>query len=146
VLEETVRRNPNYADGYGLMALVQNRLGHAQEAIELINKGMALNPFYSYDYPYNIGRAKYALKQYDDAVRFLKEALARNAAVPHPRLFLAASYVGLGRLDDAQWEITELTVSYPELTLAQIVGVGEIADPELRGRFVADLRKAGLPE
>jgi adenylate cyclase len=146
VLEETVRKYPNYADGYGLMALVQNRLGHAREAIDLIKKGMALNPFYSYDYPYNVGRAHYTLGQFDEAVRFLKEALERNAAVPHPRLFLVASYVGLGRLDEARWEITELTVSYPELTLAQITGIREIADPELLKRFVADLRKAGLPE
>lgn len=48
---------PGYADGIALLALIENYLGQADEAIRLINNAMLLNPFYSRDYLYNLGWA-----------------------------------------------------------------------------------------
>lgn len=146
VMGRLVALAPNYADGYGLLALIKNRLGRAQEAIEHIHTAIALNPFYTWEYPWNLGRAYYTLKRYDEAERFLKEALTRNESAPEPRLFLAASYVGLGRLEDAKWEINELIMSNPGMTFTRLAGSGVIANKESLARFLADLRKAGLPE
>ena len=41
--------SPSYADGYGLLALINNNMGHAQKAIEYVTKGMRLHPYYTWD-------------------------------------------------------------------------------------------------
>jgi tetratricopeptide (TPR) repeat protein len=53
-VQQALTLAPNYADGYRLLALINNRLGRADEAIELIHKAMKLNPYYTWDYPYNL--------------------------------------------------------------------------------------------
>lgn len=44
---QSITLAPNYADGYGLLALIKNALGEPESAIALIEKGMQLNPFYT---------------------------------------------------------------------------------------------------
>ena len=88
---------PNYADGYGLLALINNNLGNPEKAIELINRGMQLNPYYTWDYPYNLGRAYYTLGRYEDAISELEKARERNENAAPIKLYLIASYVRSGR-------------------------------------------------
>ena len=107
---------------------------------------MDLNPFYSWDYLYNLGRAHYVLGHYEQAVEYLQQALERNEIPGQPRLFLLASYVQLGQQDDAEWEVTQLEMSHPEFTLSHLQQVLPITDTELRDRLVSDLRSAGLAE
>jgi len=147
---DAVRRSialaPNYADGYGLLAFIRNHQGKAQEAAELIRKGMALNPHYSFDYPWNLGWAYYTMENYPEAIAALKQAVERNEFIDYPRLFLAASYVGQGQIGDGQWEIEQLRVIAPALTLSTIrsrfpsYGVANL------NRLQAHLREAGLSE
>ncbi len=146
VLEQAVAIAPNYADGYGLLALINNNLGRAEKAIPLIKRGMELNPLYTFDYPYNLGRAYYALGEYDKAVEHLEAAIERNQAHVQTRLFLTATYVRLGRLEDAEWQVTELEIRHPEITLSHWENMQALVDPEIRNRLSADLRSAGMPE
>ena len=145
-LERAVELSPSYADGYALLALIKNNLGHAEDAIRLIEKGMKLNPYYTWDYLYNLGRAHYALGQYQRAVQYLQQALERNEAPRAPRIFLIASFIQLGQQDDAEWEVEQLVVTYPDITLSHLQQVFPITDTELRGRLVSDLRSAGLAD
>ncbi len=148
-LEKAISIAPNYADGYGLLALVYNNMGtmgRAEDAIRLINKGMKLNPYFTYDYPYNLGRAYYTLKDYAKAAQHLENAVERNEALFLPRLYLAASYVQLGRQDDAEWQISELEVLIPDSTISHWEKIVAIADEDLRKRLFDDLRAAGMTE
>lgn len=145
-LERAIAIAPNYADGYGLLALINNNLGNATEAINLIEKGMQLNPHYTYDYPYNLGRAYYAIGNYEKAVQNLEKAVERNAAVYTPRLYLAASYVQLGRQDDAEWQVTELETLMPSSTISHWKKTISLADEEIRTRLFNDLSTAGMQE
>jgi TolB-like protein/Tfp pilus assembly protein PilF len=145
-LERALTLSPSYADGYALLALIRNNLGQAEEAIRLLEKGMELNPFYSWDYLYNLGQAHYTLGNYQQAAGFLEQALQRNASPRAARLFLVASYVELGRQDDAEWEIVQLETSNPETTLSQLRQVLVIRDQTLMERLLGDLRSAGLAE
>jgi len=137
---------PNYADGYALLALINNALGKPKEAIELINKAMRLNPFYSYDYPYNLGRAYYTLGRYKLAVELLENAHARNESALSVNLTLAASYVRAGRMADAEWIVEQIKIQNPESTLLQVEKTFPISKPALRQAFLGDLRKAGLAD
>jgi len=138
--------SPTYADGYALLALVNNQLGNGEEAARLVTKGMQLNPHYSWDYPYNLGRAYYIMGRYNDAVKTLQQALDRNELALNPRLYLVASYVALGRLEDAEWEIEKVQIQSPETTLSHLKKDRPIANKKLQQKFLGELRKAGLPE
>ncbi len=145
-VQKAITIAPTYADGYGLLALINNQLGNGEEAARLITKGMKLDPHYSWDYPYILGRAYYVMGRYEDAVKTLQVALRRNEQAVNPRLFLAASYVALGRMNDARWEIDQIGIMNPDTTLSHLENDYPIADKALQRTFLDQLRKAGLPE
>jgi TolB-like protein/DNA-binding winged helix-turn-helix (wHTH) protein len=145
-VETSLSIAPNYADGFGLLALINNSLGNAKAAIANIQKGMQLNPFYTWDYPYNLGRAYYVLGEYDKAIPELESAKTRNPNVMPVRLVLAACYVRTGRAADAEWEIEEVQAINPNETLSHLANTFATNDAELLQRFLHDLREAGLPE
>ncbi|MDH5649460.1 MAG: winged helix-turn-helix domain-containing protein [Gammaproteobacteria bacterium] len=145
-VEHSIEIAPNYADGYGLLGLINNELGNGEEAARLIKKGMALDPHHSWDFPYNLGRAYYILGRYDEAVKNLLEALNRNELAVNPRMFLIASYMAMGRKDDAQWEAEQMRITSPETTISHLEKNYPIADSGLQKRFLDHLRKAGMPE
>ena len=146
VLEQAVSLAPSYADGYALLALIKNNLGEAEDAISLIKKGMELNPYYSWDYLYNLGRANYALGRFEEAKNYLLQAMERNQAPGVNRVFLVASLVQLGELEDAEWEIMQLETSHPQYSLSNLSQVLPITDQILRDRLNDDLRTAGMAE
>jgi len=144
-VKQAITISPNYADGYGLLALLNNHRGNATKAIELIKKGMALNPYYTFDYPYNLGRAYYTLGKYKEAIAALEKAQERNENVMPPKLFLAASYMEDGRIDDAQWTVEQMRVLSPDISLSHIEKTIPISDKHLKEKLLHDLGSAGLP-
>lgn len=137
---------PSYADGLGLLALINNRMGHAEESIKLIDKAILLNPYYSWDYLYNLGWAHYTLENYEKAAEFLQRALERNENARPARLLLAASFVGLNRLEDAEWEIEEVLLQNPMMSIAFLSRVLPFANEDKMNAYLTHLRQAGLPE
>ncbi len=145
-VEQAVALAPNYADGYGLLAYISNWRGNAEQAIHYINKAIALNPYYSFEYPWNLGLANYTLGRYEEAVDALQNALERNEQVLLPRLYLAASYVRLGQQDDAEWEIVQVNIQYPDVRLSLMANILPYEDEDNMNAFMDDLRKAGVQE
>ena len=143
---QSVKLSPNYADGYGLLAFVSNWRGKAEDAIRYINRAIELNPYYTYDYPWNLGLAYYTLGQYEDAVTNFSKALQRNETVLLPRLFLAASYVRLGRQEDAEWEIEQVNIHRPNSSLSILKATVPFEDKTKVDALITELRKAGMPE
>jgi TolB-like protein/class 3 adenylate cyclase/Flp pilus assembly protein TadD len=143
---QAVALSPNYADGYGLLAFINNWQGKADDAARYISKAMTLNPYYTYDYPWNLGLAHYLLGQYAEATKALQDALARNESAILPRLFLASCYVRLGRQEDAEWEIEQAMIQSPETRLSQLASTLPLKNREKLTAFLADLRKAGMPD
>jgi TolB-like protein/DNA-binding winged helix-turn-helix (wHTH) protein len=146
VVTQALSIAPNYADGYGLLALINMNLGQPKRAIALNLKGMRLNPYFTSEYLYTHGVSHYMLGDYDEAIKALEKAQERNPNHVNYKLFLAASYVKAGRQDDAEWTAAELQVLDPTATLSTIEKTIPIARPESMRSLLADLRKAGLPE
>jgi len=145
-VEQAVALSPNYADGYGLLAYINNWQGNAEQALHYINRAIALNPHHTFDYPWNLGLANYTLGRYTEAVEALQEAVERNEQVFLPRLYLAASYVRLDQLDDAEWEIEQITIQYPDARLSLMANILPYENKDLMNAFMDDLRKAGMPK
>ena len=137
---------PNYGDAYGLLALISNWMGRSEDAIQYAMKGMQLNPHYSWDYPYNIGRAHYQLKNHEAAETHLLQALERNPAALPAQMFLIANYARAGNLEEAEWLVTELSISNPEISISQFSENWPFFTDELKEYVVSDLRSAGIPE
>jgi adenylate cyclase len=137
---------PNYADGYGLLAFINNWQGKSEDAVRHIRKAMALNPYYPHEYPWNLGLAYYLLGRYAEAAEALQDALKHNESAVLARLFLAASYVRLGRQDDAEWEIEQVLVQSPDTKLSLIATTLPLKNRDKLIAFSTDLRKAGMPD
>lgn len=137
---------PSYADGYGLLALIYNNMGRPQKAIDHATKGMRLNPYYTWDYLYNLGRAYYTKGHYKKAIDVLEKARERNENAIPIRLVLATSYINTGRQDDAEWEIEQIQMLNPNETITHTKQSIPISNEDLMNAFLSDLRKAGLPE
>jgi adenylate cyclase len=144
--KQAIMLAPNYADGYGLLAFINNWQGKAEDAVFYIRKAMSLNPHYSFDYPWNLGLANYTLGRYPEAVEAFNEALTRNENAFLPRLYLAASYVRLGRQDDAEWEIEQVLVQSPSATVSRVAETLPYENQDQMNVFLEDLRQAGLPK
>jgi TolB-like protein/DNA-binding winged helix-turn-helix (wHTH) protein/Tfp pilus assembly protein PilF len=144
-VENALRLAPNYADAYGLLALIQNNQGNPDEAIRNITRGMQMNPYYSFEYPYNLGRAYYIGGNNEKAAEFLLKALARNEVALMPRIFLAATYARQGRTDDAEWEIEQLGMVREGLSIKVLRHVLP-QKPEILQELLSNLKLAGMPE
>jgi tetratricopeptide (TPR) repeat protein len=107
---------------------------------------MVINPVYTYEYPYLLGWALYGAERYEEAIETLAKAIERNESAIAPHLFLAASYVGFNRQDDAEWEIEQILVHDPEYTTSKYYSMSRMASEDELNRFLDDLRKAGLPD
>ena len=143
---QSLRIAPNYANGMSLLALIKNNLGKADEAIRLIEKAKTLNPQYTWDYLFNLGFSNYILQKYDTALRFLQLALERNENARVVKQMLAATFVALGRTDDAAWEIEELQTNFPGVSITFLERETSMKDVALKDRFFGHLRQAGLPD
>ena len=143
---QAVELSPNYADGYGLLAYISNWRGKGVQAEKLIKKAISLNPYHTFDYPWNLGLAYYLQGRYEKAVETLQDALERNPNALYPRLFLTASYVRLGRIDDARWEVENISVARPTTTLSHLRTVMPFENKKQLDAILQDLSQAGLRE
>ena len=144
--EKSIEVAPNYADGYGLIGIISSNIGEEHKAIDYTRRGMKLNPFYTWEYLFTLGQSYYSLKEYDKAIKVLEEAESRNPNAPNAKLFLAACYVRVGRLEDAEWIIEQLEVISPGTTLSGIDKTLSFSNAETTKLVLADLRKAGMSE
>jgi Tfp pilus assembly protein PilF len=94
------------ADAYTYLAWVLSLKGQTDEAIELCQKAIALDP--EYGNPYNdIGSYLIQKSQLDDAIPWLQKA--KNAKRYEPKHF---PYLNLGRIYSAQGRIDEAIAEF----------------------------------
>ncbi len=142
--EEAIALSPGYADAYAMLALVLHYAGRPAEGMDELERAVRLNPAPPSIYRLVRGLLHYALGDYPRAIADLEPAVPMNPTYQMLRLWLAAAYAGSGRLEEAQWEATELMALNPSFTLEHVETVFPIRDPAYRARLIADLRKAGL--
>jgi len=137
---------PNYADGYGLVGVINSYAGNPEKAIAYNDKGIRLNPYYSHEYLVTYGLAYYTLADYSRAISILEQGHVRNPNHTVIKFLLCASYAAAGRQQEAEWLALELQSSTPATTLGSIARSVPLASSDTLQTLLADLRKAGLPE
>jgi adenylate cyclase len=114
--EETIKRSPNYADGYALAAHILIFQMRPLDALNKLNPTVTQDPLYPYNYDYYRGHAYYVLgyltpktdprrtEHFREAEANLRKALGPNDKGPTFRpasSFLVAALSELGRQQEA---------------------------------------------
>lgn len=138
--QRALQLNPNDADVMADLGDTYSHAGRAAEAVELLKKAMHLNPFYPDEYLWNLGGAYYILKDYEEAVRVIRQM---NNPSEGSRI-LAASYAQLGRLEEARHHAQKTLEAHPDFSLEQWKSMMPDKFAHDSEHFVEGLRKAGL--
>jgi adenylate cyclase len=143
--EKAMALNPNYTDWRFAFVLVL--AGLPARAIEVLQALMRLDPFYGPLAPHWLGRAHYALKEYPQALAALRECAVRAPNYRSVHLWLTATHVRLGQLEEARIEAAEVMRLDPKFTVngsaKRMLTYKNEQDAE---DILEALRRAGLPE
>lgn len=143
-LENAIKLKPSYADAYGLLAWVLHFAGRPEEGLHAMDKAIGLNPQVPGIYLMVQGALRYELEDFPKAIHLLEQSVEKNPSYQLARVFLAASYAAEGRLQDARWQVIEVSALNPEFSLITVEQGAPIRDPDYRARLLRDLRGAGL--
>jgi TolB-like protein/Flp pilus assembly protein TadD len=137
---------PNDAPGYVTLGVIFVYVGRTEEGIEMIKKGMRLNPQYP---PINLMQLGWAYRvagQNEEAIAYLKKAAALIPNENATHINLAISYAELGREDEARAEVAEILRIAPQFSVyvERMRQTLPYKDPAEIERIIAGLRKAGL--
>ena len=144
--------DPNSAMGYAGLGSTQGFLGQTDEGIENMEKGIRLSPrdpFLLLVAWLGLSCTHFAAEQYDQAAAWAEKVVESRPHFPSGHRMKAAACVHIGREEEAQAAIRELLRLIPGLTvtaMAENMGQVPFARTEDWQRYLASLRKAGLPE
>src|SRR5262245_51765341 len=91
--ERATTLDPNNADSYVWRAEVLSFAGRPEEALQMAEQALRLNPRYPPWYLFGLGWAYYMTGQYAEALATLKELISRSSNFLFAYSLLAASYV-----------------------------------------------------
>ena len=138
--------SPNGAMNYAYMAGAMGLLGRWDESVEFGEKSIRLSPFPRIWYYHWLGRAYFMTGQYDEAIDTWKKALRISPNYLSAHTFLAACYSSLDRQAEAAAAAKEVLRINPKFSLESYAKRLPYKNKTDIERYVAALRKAGLPE
>lgn len=133
---------PNDADLLTELGWMRSLAGDPERGLGEMRAAMRLSPYCPNWYASNLAQALYMLGRYEEAIRSLSGLQPQNLLT---RLYLAASYAELGRLDEARAQMAEALKLDPELTAEKAGSRRPFKRDEDRAHYLDGLRKAGLP-
>ncbi|MDH3242806.1 MAG: adenylate/guanylate cyclase domain-containing protein [Alphaproteobacteria bacterium] len=144
--EKAVALGPNISVYHAILAYNLTDAGRADEAIPMLEKAMRLDPSYQPWYLQALGDAYNAVGRYAEAAEAHKRFVDRQPEKIWGHAGLIASYMWLGRKDEAQSHAAELLRIDPKFSLASFRKRLKYKDQAYLERLLDALRKAGLPE
>jgi adenylate cyclase len=143
--EKAIALNPNFTDWRFGLALT--RAGEPERAIQVVETHMRYDPFCTPSAPFQLGIARYMLKEYSQALPPLREFASRAPDMSLSHVWLAANLAQLGQFDEARAEAAEVLRIDPTYTIDGTQRrLALFKRPEDREHLFDGLRKAGLPE
>ena len=142
--ERAMALSPGEMAVFTLYASVLNSAGRSEEAVQLYQKAIRLNPF-APSWLYRLfGVALRNAGRYEEAVSALNKAIQiePNNLIAH--INLAAAYSLMGREKEARAEATEVLRLNPNFSVDAYAKIFEYKDQSLKDKIVNALRKAGL--
>ena len=117
-------------------------IGQAEQGIEWIQRAMRLNPYHPERFWGHLGRAYFAARRYDEAVK----AFLRISRADHVHwTFLAACHAQLGEAESARCAAQEVLQRAPDFSIQRFVATQHYKHQGDRELLRAALVKAQLP-
>jgi tetratricopeptide (TPR) repeat protein len=143
--ERAIALNPSNADALGNMGQRLHFAGNEQ-GIAFVRKAMKLDPFHPPWFYFTIADHHFDKGEYEEAL-----VAARKIDLPDlfwTHIFLAGIYAESDRQSEAESALRELIRLYPGFTTVELTREWRKWNrpEEVIRRWVASLRKAGLPE
>jgi adenylate cyclase len=142
--ERSVVLNPNGADAYAGLGFILALSGRPEEGVEFLQKAIRLNPIPPAYYFNHLGIAYRVSGQYEEAVSAYKKAIHKQPTLSFAHIGLAASYVYLGREEEAHTAAAEVLKIDPEFSLEHFAKTLPYKNKAVTDSYVGALRKAGL--
>jgi adenylate cyclase len=120
--EKAVLLGPNNAGNHALHAMFNYGMGNFEEVIQLVKKAIRLQPYYPDWYLWLLGAPQYFTRQYEEAIATFKKCIDRSREAKgvmfiSANCYLAATYIELGRKDEARFHAAEAIKVKPDLSL-----------------------------
>jgi TolB-like protein len=135
---------PNGADAHALLGSGLQWGDRPEEAIQVLNKAIRLNPIAPAWYLHNLALAYKDLGKYEEALECAEKAVQRSPKNLLSRITLCEIYSLLDRMEEARNEVEEILKIDQKFSLAQIEKVNPKKDSATKRQAMEALRKAGL--
>jgi tetratricopeptide (TPR) repeat protein len=142
----TILVDPNYADGYALLAWTLTYAGRPTDALAALGEAMRLNPRPPASYLEILGEIRFVQGDYRQSAATFQRVLDINPGYTRARMWNAAALARAGLQDKAEWEATELLVASPEFSLSRLKFAFPFKDRRILNKLLDGLREAGLPD
>jgi adenylate cyclase len=150
-LENALSLDPNDPLILGNLSWVLAMAGRPTEAMEHAKKGIRVDPINPDRFLLLLGVSHFCLGEWEQAAAWLEKALKTPGFSYHASLFLAATYVHLGRNEKARAAYEDYRKAYEKtyqgvpIFLAGVMQGYPFKDRRVAESFAEGLLKAGLP-
>jgi adenylate cyclase len=142
--EKAVALDPNSPYCLSILAWVYCHVGRPEEAVSLVEAAARLSPIPT---PFQLSREALAYRmagKYEKAIEAAKRAIKVEPKLVFPHFLLIASYIALGREEEARADVAELLGMYPKKYIESVFERMPFKNPAENNRFIDALHKAGL--
>jgi adenylate cyclase len=148
LLDRAIARNPNLANAYGFLATAYGCMGQCDRALDAYEKAVSLSPRDHTRLFWMSGRgiALYIDGRYEETVENAGTMMRIDPSYGAAHRQLCAALAMLDRLDEAEQATARLRELMPDLTIAKVATMIPVMKAADKERWLAGLRKAGLPE
>ena len=145
-VEISVKMAPNYANNIALSALILNKCGQPERALDRIRKAMRLCPMLPLWFLSVSGQVSRVLGNYDESVNSYTKWTSSEPDTLEGHIGLTEVLSQTGRIEEAMKSAAEIIRINPEFTIGEYISNLAYRDPAETARFEKNLREAGLPE
>jgi TolB-like protein/cytochrome c-type biogenesis protein CcmH/NrfG len=146
--ETALRLNPNFALAQGFYGLALCYSGRWKDGDEAARRAIRLSPRdpFAAGYYGIVAYAQYVARNYDEAIKFSREAIRQRSDFVGAHRVLTAAAGMAGQTDLAQQALHELRRAQPNISLAWIAANMPIRHDAEREHYIEGFRRAGLGE
>ena len=141
--DEALRLNPGDAAILANFGSAAGTLGQPERGAQAIDRAIRLNPNFGIGAANRFRNAYFGAARYEDALRMVERQPADSRTLGG-WVQRAASYVALGRLEEARAAVADALARHPTLTVQGFLSRPDFSDAE-RKQFEDLMRRAGFP-
>jgi len=143
---KSVEMAPNNANNLAVSAIVLNKCGESEIALERIRKAMRFSPVYPLWYIAALGQISRSLGMTDESINAFSELTRRDPDSLEGHIGLTEILSESGQIEAAKDAAAEVIRINPKFSISEYTDNLAYRDPAEVKRFAEGLRTAGLPD